>query len=1144
MSDEVSQADSGRKLPEEIRRPAVLFVVNAHAAMVNMRLYPLSSSMVTDTFTKANEALDEIFEAAERLAVATVENTLLINDSRLDDVDQSKAPIKSFVAWMNERGLSNIEFRRGVSSEELQTFFSTIGNIEMEDRSRLTEELSGMGVENISVNQRVYVAVTTSETGEIIGTAQGASAPLDALKDELLMRYLTGKIDLGDIADHDLVELLSDPGKVGGLLSAFLTEEGSEGGVLMKSQKAEEALNALAELVDKIDDPVLRESMSGQITSVVAEMSPRQMTSVLTGEAPESLNLDAIRENVIKMLSDTQLLDMIDSLITEYMEMKEEAGELDTDWTRDRLRDLNELLLEVRGDRGGNIDQAIDERLEQAGIQEERDLHTGKRILSAYEMLGGPLEEEDLEMLEGVDQTIPKQIRQLYAMEELDLAAGMLLKLATNFRQDSNPVRRFAGRLLKETLEGLDEEHALVAADVLRPTLVETMESEEDFEAFRLMSESASIMTGLYMRAGRPEEASSIIGLLMEQSTDDIDKGDELKKKASETVSTMMGPDGLINAEALLLEEDEEKRHKTIQTLANMGPDALAPLVDIVKDRGAIEYRERALSALRSAGDPGVAAIINELEKENPWYIYRNILNVIAELRLVEGLPQLTRMVGSPDERIRREAVRSLARIGDPESVPFVLNAANDQSAAVRRTAVRVLGLFGSPAVAPFLVDIINGAGPRGKEEENAVVEAACLALGDLKDVSYVPQLVELIGKGGFFKKGRPDEVRAAACLALGTIGHESAVPVLERAAKDPVVMVRSSAEKALRRIQGNITAPERADEDVPAQKPEGVPHPVGVSLPPPFGGQAPAPARVPPAGPPPVGQPPEASDERQPSPPELTGGATPAEQPLQAEPGVPAGDAGQLPGPVPPEQLAGGEQGSSGRVDTRPASPGEEPEPPEPGSLESIISEWSGEESTKSAAPGEVCDDVSRDMPAEAEVEAENAEQAHAGYGSGTLEEMILESAPAERPPGDAAGAETATGLGTDAGAPPKPGGMPPGPAPVDEPDSDPLAGHTKPSRAPAVPETAGMWPEGGSLNGHDHPLPPPPLQGRVPEAPASGAPGDGTVLEDEGEGPAGAADSPERLDRQKGSGHLPPEPGPATPSEGQEPTLPSDWK
>src|SRR5450759_2743431 len=88
LSDaETPQVGGGETLPKEYAKSAVQFVVNSHAATVNMRLYPTTSSMVTETFQKASEALDSIFETSELLSVATIENNLLINDVRLDDTD-------------------------------------------------------------------------------------------------------------------------------------------------------------------------------------------------------------------------------------------------------------------------------------------------------------------------------------------------------------------------------------------------------------------------------------------------------------------------------------------------------------------------------------------------------------------------------------------------------------------------------------------------------------------------------------------------------------------------------------------------------------------------------------------------------------------------------------------------------------------------------------------------------------------------------------------------------------------------------------------------------------------------------------------------------------------------------------------------
>ncbi len=900
------------ELSDEYLEEAVFFVVNWHAATVNVRLYPPTSSMVTDTVQKAREHLETLFDEEDVFSVSVLENSLLVNDVRLEELTQQKAPIKSFVQWMNERGLTNLEFTRGVTPEEMSTVFEVLSTAaEKDHRQNLSEVLVERGVTNVTINQRVYVAISTGEDYE---DGIRRASPLDALKDELLMRYLMGKVDLGSVEDKELVGVLSDPGKVGGLLSTFIREEGSEGGVLVRSQKAEEALNRLMDMVDQVEDESLRAVLSDQIGGIIAEMTPKEMTSMLTGEAPENLNIGRVRERVITMLADNQLLEMVDSLIDEYQEMKDESDELETEWQKEKLRNLNELLVEVREERGIEISDVIDQKLETAGIAEERDPETGRRVLSAYQLLGGPLEEEFVELAEGIDQTVSQQIQRLYAMEETELAAGMLEKLADNLKQDSPKIRRFAATLVKDTLEGLEREYQLVAAGALEATLIEDVEAEQDYAAYIPQVDAVAVLARAYMQEGMAGRATDILDLLKEQSREESGKGPELMKHAATVLEKLTGPEGMVDVQALLMEDDEEKRANTVRALAGLGPSALSPLVDMVKDRGQIDLRDRALEAIIEAGPVGIEALLAELKAENPWYIYRNVLNVVAELKLTEAVEEVGEMVNHPDERIRREAIRSLARIGSRDSVSVVIGAANDPSPAVRRTAVRVLGMFGDSSVAGFLLDIINAQGPRGREEDQAVVEAACLALGDLKDTAYVPQLVDLLGKGGLFKKARPDEIRAAACIALSTIGDESIVPVIEKATKDPSMMVRTSAEKALRKLTGGLTAPEPValEEERPAEAAEApveapayrpAPHPEAaaaapaVEAPPEPAAEAPPPP-VPEPLEPHAEAPPPYEAPRVPSPPEWVDMPV---QPSQVETGMEPG-AETTPSPEAPE--------------------------------------------------------------------------------------------------------------------------------------------------------------------------------------------------------------------------------------------------
>lgn len=821
MNGTESEGTAGILDPEYVR-DSVQFVVNVHAATVNMRLYPSTSSMVTETLKKAYGTLEKLLEKQEHFCVSVVENSLLINDVRLDDTEQTKSPVKSFIYWMTERGLSSVDFMRGTTLDEIRNLLQILAELtdSQEARATLPSALSEAKVEHVNVNQRVYVAISTGEdVGDVkAGVIGGRQAsPLDALKDELLIRYLMGKIDLGEVEETDVVEVLSDPSKVGGILSRFLEEEGAEGeGILVKSEKATEALEKLATMIGEVEDETLKGALSEQVSKIIAEMDPKQMTSVLAGRAPEKLDIVHVRENVIKMLSDQQLLDVVDSLIDEYEEMKEQVVELDPAWTREHLKNLNEVLLQLRsGKRGEALSEKIDERLEKAQIKEERDKATGKRVLSAFQILGGPLEEEQIPDLgEGVDENVSRQVRQLYAMGENDLAAGILLKVAAHLKSEDRSIRRYAASLLYDTwdsLEKLDVRQRLTAAQVIEPEMERSAAEEDDYQVFVFVTDCLSGIAELYIREGRADEASRILDLVSEKASPDSGVGIELAKHARRVLDGIIGPKGALSPAELLSEPDKEKRARTVRALANLGPQAIAPIIDVVKDRGQAELRQRALEAIMLCGEVGVASLLDELKEENPWYVYRNLLNVIAELRLTQAVGQIEAMASHPDERIRREAIRTLARMRASGSLRVIMNATNDSSSAVRITAVRMLGMFRDRKVGDYLVDIIEGRGPRGKEEEQGVVEAACLALGDMRNPEYIGVLSGLLLKGRLFKKGRPEEVRAAACLALGNIEAERVIQVLEKATKDPSMMVRSSAEKALKRIRGIISSPQPA---------------------------------------------------------------------------------------------------------------------------------------------------------------------------------------------------------------------------------------------------------------------------------------------------------------------------------------------
>ena len=111
-----------------------------------------------------------------------------------------------------------------------------------------------------------------------------------------------------------------------------------------------------------------------------------------------------------------------------------------------------------------------------------------------------------------------------------------------------------------------------------------------------------------------------------------------------------------------------------------------------------------------------------------------------------------------------------------------------------RRDAARTLARMGEPrALEPLLAAL--------SDKDRYVCRAAIKALGELGDVGALARLTDLLSD--------PDaEVRREAAGALGEIGDPSAVPALTKAAKDPSFSVGNAAQRALDKIAAKPKTP------------------------------------------------------------------------------------------------------------------------------------------------------------------------------------------------------------------------------------------------------------------------------------------------------------------------------------------------
>jgi HEAT repeat protein len=187
-------------------------------------------------------------------------------------------------------------------------------------------------------------------------------------------------------------------------------------------------------------------------------------------------------------------------------------------------------------------------------------------------------------------------------------------------------------------------------------------------------------------------------------------------------------------------EADEELQWYAIQILGELrNPEAVLPLVQLIKNRENEELRAMAASVLGQIGTPAITALTELLAQEDTRLLAVQSLSFI---RQPEIIPPLLSVVEDSHIAVRAVAVEALSSFHD-ERIPIVLlNALNDVSATVRREAVLGLG-FRSDLCSEL--DLVKRLQSKLYDLDEDVCCAAVTALSRMSCDAAAEQLFQLL---------------------------------------------------------------------------------------------------------------------------------------------------------------------------------------------------------------------------------------------------------------------------------------------------------------------------------------------------------------------------------------------------------------
>ncbi|MHB8709130.1 MAG: HEAT repeat domain-containing protein [Desulfuromonadales bacterium] len=252
---------------------------------------------------------------------------------------------------------------------------------------------------------------------------------------------------------------------------------------------------------------------------------------------------------------------------------------------------------------------------------------------------------------------------------------------------------------------------------------------------------------------------------------------------------------------AILLdrERNETTRKNLISVLVFLSDKIVRRLMVLLAEETAAPNRKILADVLVRTGTAAVP-VLQEHLFDDRWYVVRNAVTILGEIRSQDSLPHLTPLLEHRDIRVRRETIRALTKIGGQRAVNILLQAAESDDQELRRQALLSLGAIRAASAIPTLLKLIEQ--PELSRRAVDIKKDAIRALGEIRSSDAVTPLLKILARHSLLRRALNDELREAAVIALGEIGDESARPDLETASNDRSSPVARAAVQALMQME------------------------------------------------------------------------------------------------------------------------------------------------------------------------------------------------------------------------------------------------------------------------------------------------------------------------------------------------------
>jgi HEAT repeat protein len=208
----------------------------------------------------------------------------------------------------------------------------------------------------------------------------------------------------------------------------------------------------------------------------------------------------------------------------------------------------------------------------------------------------------------------------------------------------------------------------------------------------------------------------------MQVVTRDLEPAEDLVPARDQAIEDLAGAALLESLVVALVERGDPKL--AAEVLGDLAPGVFSQLVEWMAVDDPPVSRRHIVDLLAFAGRQDVRSLAIHLADPR-WFVVRNVCIALGRTGRAQAAEPVMTALEHEDDRVRVEALRSLAALQGEQSVPILLGALRDSSRRVRHAVVSLLRASPSRLVVPGLADVVESG---ALDAEHAVGLVALIA--------------------------------------------------------------------------------------------------------------------------------------------------------------------------------------------------------------------------------------------------------------------------------------------------------------------------------------------------------------------------------------------------------------------------------